>query len=292
MPTLRPIEMELIDQLFDMKGGTVLEFTNRTFAEFFTHELGVDIYAERYGVDGQSKAKRLRCFLRGTDELTVVRTLNALWEYREIQREQSTKAETIPRARQRFEQVVERLGGKQYREANELSDDFTSRHPSKALIDSLLAELLALPAMEPHPRGYAFERFLTRLFEANGLDPREPFRLTGEQIDGSFQFATETYLLEAKWQSLPVGAADLHSFHGKVEQKAAWARGLFVSNSGFSSDGLVAFGRGKRVVLMDGGDIYEVLKRNLSLSEVMEKKVRHAAETGALFVRVRDLFPL
>jgi len=58
----------------------VLEFTNRTFAEFFTHELGVDIYAERYGVDGQSKAKRLRCFLRGTDELTVVRTLNALWE--------------------------------------------------------------------------------------------------------------------------------------------------------------------------------------------------------------------
>jgi Restriction endonuclease len=292
MPTLRPIEMELIDQLFDMKGGTVLEFTNRTFADFFTHELGVDIYAERYGVEGPSKAKRLRCFLRGADEPSVVRTLNALWEYREVHREQSTKAETIPRARQRFEQIVERLGGKPNREASERADGFTSRHPSKALIDSLLAELLALPAMEPHPRGYAFERFLTRLFEAYGLDPREPFKLTGEQIDGSFQLASETYLMEAKWQALPVGAADLHSFHGKVEQKAAWARGLFVSNSGFSSDGLVAFGRGKRVVLMDGGDIYEVLKRNLSLSEVIEKKVRFAAETGVLFVRVRDLAPL
>ena len=198
MPTLRPIEMELIDQLFDMKGGTVLEFTNRTFAEFFTYELGVDIYAGRYGVDGPSKAKRLRCFLRGAHQPTVVRTLNALWEYREVHREQSTKAETIHRARQRFEQIVERLGGKPNREARERADGFTGRHPPKAMIDSLLAELLALPAMEPHPRGYAFERFLTRLFEAYGLDPREPFKLIGEQIDGSFQLAGETYLLESR----------------------------------------------------------------------------------------------
>lgn len=270
----------------------MLEFTNRTFSDFFTHELGVDIYAERYGVDGPSKAKRLRRFLQGADQPTLVRTLNALWEYREVHHERSTMAETIPRARQRFEQVVERLGGKPNREASERADGFTGRHPPKAMIDSLLAELLALPAMEPHPRGYAFERFLTRLFEAYGLDPREPFKLIGEQIDGSFQLASETYLLEAKWQSQPVGAGDLHSFHGKVEQKAAWSRGLFISNSGFSSDGVIAFGRGKRVVLMDGGDIYEVLKRNLSLNEVIEKKVRHAAETGVLFIRVRDLFPL
>ena len=93
-------------------------------------------------------------------------------------------------------------------------------------------------------------------------------------------------------QTPPVGAEDLHAFHGKVEQKAAWARGLFISNSGFSLDGLVAFGRGKRVVLMDGGDLYELLKRNLSLCEVVDRKVRYAAETGVLFVRVRDRFPL
>ena len=151
---------------------------------------------------------------------------------------------------------------------------------------------MGLPAMEPQPRGYAFEKFLTRLFNAYGLDAREPFRLVGEQIDGSFQLSSETYLLEAKWQTPPVGAEDLHAFHGKVEQKAAWARGLFISNSGVSLDGLVAFGRGKRVVLMDGGDLYELLKRNLSLSEVIDRKVRYAAETGVLFVRVRDRFPL
>jgi len=31
-------------------------------------------------------------------------------------------------------------------------------------------------------------------------------------------------------------------------QKADWSRGLFVSISGFSSDGLEAFGRAKRIV--------------------------------------------
>ncbi|MFN4235884.1 MAG: restriction endonuclease [Vogesella sp.] len=118
----------------------------------------------------------------------------------------------------------------------------------------------------------------------------EPFRLRGEQIDGSFVLQGETYLVEAKWQSAPTGAADLHAFHGKIEQKAAWCRGLFVSNSGFTSDGLVAFGKGKRVICMDGLDLYEALDRELPLNHVLERKVRRAAETGYPFEQVRDLF--
>ena len=98
--------------------------------------------------------------------------------------------------------------------------------------------------------------------------------------------------MEAKWQDAPTSVADLHTFHGKVEQKAAWARGQFVSHSGFTDDGLVAFGRGKKVICMDGLDIYETLSRELPLNHVLERKVRRAAETGSPFVRVRDLFPV
>jgi restriction endonuclease Mrr len=128
------------------------------------------------------------------------------------------------------------------------------------------------------------------LFDAFGLAAREPFRLRGEQIDGSFQFGSEIYLLEAKWQAELVGVDDLHTFHGKIEQKAAWTRGLFVSNSGFTDDGLVALGRGKRVICMDGLDLYEMLDREISFVQVLERKVRGAAETGSPFLRVRDLF--
>lgn len=53
--------------------------------------------------------------------------------------------------------------------------------------------------------------------------PREPFRLKGEQIDCSFQFGNETYLVEAKWHGKPIGVAELHTFHGKIEQKVSIA---------------------------------------------------------------------
>ena len=127
------------------------------------------------------------------------------------------------------------------------------------------------------------------MFDANGLGARASFRLVGEQIDGSFELASETYLLEAKWTAPQVGVADLRAFNAKVEDKAAWSRGLFVSDSGFSDDGLDAFGRGNSVVCMDGLDVYEMLERNVSFAEVLRRKVRRAAETGNPFVRLRDL---
>ncbi len=63
-----------------------------------------------------------------------------------------------------------------------------------------------------------------------------------------------------------------------------------ISYSGFSDDGLNAFGRGKRVICMDGLDIYEMLSRELPLQHVLERKVRRAAETGSAFIRLRELF--
>src|SRR5882762_266366 len=99
MASFRALEMTLIEDLFDMGGGYVLEFSNRTFAEFFADELGVDIYATEFEGGGTSKANRLRCFLRKVDAPIAVRALQALWEYREVVRERTGRAERIPRAR-------------------------------------------------------------------------------------------------------------------------------------------------------------------------------------------------
>ncbi|WDH24450.1 restriction endonuclease [Pseudomonas chlororaphis] len=112
----------------------------------------------------------------------------------------------------------------------------------------------------------------------------------GEQIDGSFQLGNETYLVEAKWVRDPIGVTELHSFHGKVEQKAAWARGLFISYGGFSEVGLQAFGRARKVICMSGEDIYKALGRRIPIADVIDRKVRAAAETGAPFAQVDELF--
>jgi len=126
--------------------------------------------------------------------------------------------------------------------------------PSADALAGLNARFLAIASTQPQARGFAFEGFLNGLFAAYKLDPHRSFRLAGEQIDGSFEPPPDTYLLEAKWQALPIGFQDLASFAAKVEGKSQWARGLFISYSGFSADGLQAFARGRAtsIVCMDG----------------------------------------
>lgn len=152
----------------------------------------------------------------------------------------------------------------------------------------LIESLMVLTTLQPVQRGFAFEKFLSEAFAAFDLAPRGSFRNTGEQIDGSFVLDT-TYLLEAKWQAERTGVDDLRSFTGKVQDKADWARGLFISNSGFTEVGLEAFGRGRPILCMDGLDLYESLK-NRNLAEVIARKDRRAVETGRPFVPYRELF--
>lgn len=290
LPTkIRAIDQRLIDDLFEMGGGYVLDFSNRTFAEFFADEIGIDIDLPQYEAEGTSKAKRLRFFLRTCDDSVRVRVLRALWDYRQARQRRSRLEETIPNAQQEFEALIERLGGTRST-ATAPKNAMQESTIDPVVVSQLRARLLGLSSLPRQARGFEYERFVRDLFNVNGLAARSSFRLIGEQIDGSFEVSGETYLLEAKWQALPVGASDLRAFNGKVEEKAAWSRGLFVSESGFSEEGLAAFGRGKRVVCMDGLDIYEMLEKTLRFADVMSRKVRCAAETGNPFVRVRDLF--
>lgn len=286
---LKSIDICLIDDLFEMGGGYVLDFSNRTFSEFFNEELGVDIDDPRFEIDGTSKAKRLRFYLRNARINEVVKALLALWEYRETIRRRSGEKEKLPDHKIEFYQLIERVGGKAPEEIKAKPNQTEQIKLSEDIASNLFDKLIDLSVLEPQPRGYAFEKFLKELFDANGMAGKASFRLIGEQIDGSFELMGETYLLEAKWTNKPVNAADLRSFNAKVEDKASWSRGLFVSYSGFSEDGLVAFGKGKSVVCMDGFDLSEMLQNRLSLKVVLSIKVRRAAETGRSFVCLRNL---
>lgn len=287
---LKTIDIKLLDDVFEMGGGYVLDFSNQTFSEFFYEELNIDIDSPIYEINGTSKAKRLRTYLRQATQSNLLKTLLALWEYRETIRRRSGEKETLTGAKEEFFHLIKKLGGEPPETITTQPVQRNFLNLSDELAGDLLNKLMKVSALDPKPRGFAFEIFLKELFDANGMDGRNSFRVIGEQIDGSFDMLGETYLLEAKWTSKPIGAEDLRSFNGKVEEKASWSRGLFVSDSGFTEVGLTAFGKGKRLVCMDGLDICEMLERKLSLQEVLSKKVRRAAETGNPFVRLRDLF--
>lgn len=289
---LKALDFQLLNDIFVMGDGYVLNFSNKTFSEFFADQLGVDIDSPIYSQEGKSKGKRLRYYLRKATTADVVRVLLALWDYRETRLLRAGESDPLPNHREEFATLIARLGGKRPERISKNGQVIRPSQLDAKAVARLHEKLIALTGLEPQPRGYAFERFLKELFDVNGLLGRASFRLVGEQIDGSLELDGETYLLEPKWTNELTQVADLRSFNAKVQDKAAWSRGLFVSNSGFTADGLEAFGRGKRVICMDGLDLSEMLRGQIPLADLLSRKVRRAAETGRPFVRVRELYTI
>jgi hypothetical protein len=298
MAQLSTTDMKLIDSIFGMYSGWVLDFSNDRFASFFNRDLNIDIYHDRYAIHGGSKGKVLRGFLEVASNADVSRALTALWEYRESSRLDRNEPDAVLSARARLSALVIKLGGKALPAGFDEPAPAASpppvapKGPSEATLAALEQEFLTLTSMNDavQARGYAFERFLKKWFDAWGLDARASFKLVGEQIDGSFEHRGSVYLIEAKWTDAKTDAAALRSFQEKAGDGFEGTRGLFVSYSGFTDQGLVAF-NAKRVILMTGMDVFEALRRRISLDEIIAAKFRRGTEDRKPLIEVRELFP-
>ena len=108
---IRSMDIPIIDRVFGMEGGFVLDFSNLTFAEFFHDDLNIDIDNPHWAVQGGSKAKRLRYYLRQADRQIALDTLNALCKYREASRVTADYPELDDSVRAAYFLIIERLGG-------------------------------------------------------------------------------------------------------------------------------------------------------------------------------------
>lgn len=71
MANIKLSDKKLLEEAFGMNGGYVLDFSDKSFAEFFS-ALGIDITDEQYLKNGTSKANRLRAFWEiGNEELVA-----------------------------------------------------------------------------------------------------------------------------------------------------------------------------------------------------------------------------
>lgn len=64
-----------------MSGGYVLDFSDATFAHFFSDVAGIDIHTDRYITLGKSKANKLRTFWRVESDAVVGKVLSALLDH-------------------------------------------------------------------------------------------------------------------------------------------------------------------------------------------------------------------
>jgi hypothetical protein len=81
MSDLTASEKRRLERLFGMGSGYVLDFSNRTFADFIEESVHRDIYDSRYDHGSGSKANRLRGFWTGEANSVVAKLLADLIEY-------------------------------------------------------------------------------------------------------------------------------------------------------------------------------------------------------------------
>jgi hypothetical protein len=168
----------------------------------------------------------------------------------------------------------------------------TQRTERSAELEELKGEFFALHEAENRQNaGLQLEKILNRLFALHNLSPREPFRVIGEQIDGSFELDHEVYLLEAKWQQEPTPEGDLLIFRGKIEGKSKFTRGVFFTVNGVSKDAKTAITQGKQpsFFVVDGYDLTMLLEDNISLSDFLRRRQRLLAEEGRVVVPYPEL---
>ncbi len=139
--------------------------------------------------------------------------------------------------------------------------------------------------MSPQARGRFFEKFLQTVFNQQSIKMAEAFRINGEQIDGTFKFEGENYIVEAKWQDPSTSTEQLYHFAQKVDGKMH-GRGIFISVNSFSREAIRAIVHGKHIktILVDGEDINYVLEGLITLEKMLDNKIRAAQTRGEVYI--------
>jgi Restriction endonuclease len=148
--------------------------------------------------------------------------------------------------------------------------------------------LTLFAALDRQQSGYGLEDLLYRIFDLFELQPRGPFRLAGEQIDGAFVHEATDFLLEAKWQKSPANLEALRDLDGAVASNLDNTLGLFISIHGFTPEALDRYRQGNRprIVCMDGADLMAVLEGQIDLNDLLRRKRAIASQRGEVFTPI------
>ena len=189
-------------------------------------------------------------------------------------------------ARESLVERAERARRERRTEAERVGLQNRDRQHAVRSVSKTFADLCLMS--DVRKRGLEFEKLLRELFKLYDLDPRGSFASPGEQIDGSITFDGRVLLVEARWREKQVDPREVRDFRTKVHDKLDSTIGLMISMSGYTEAAVQTAGGGGRilVVLMDGQDLAPVFQGLQDFTEVVRRKLRHAAEKGESMYRV------
>ena len=153
-------------------------------------------------------------------------------------------------------------------------------------IKKLYNELFSGSKFSPQERGYEFEKLIEAKLDNEKLEPRASYKQKGEQIDGSFFWEGQTFLLEAKWVKQKLPASSIYAFKGKLDGKFHTTSGIYLAVNGYSNDveDALKFGKSLNILLFDSSDISLIFNGDVTFLEVLKFKLREAGDIGSLNV--------
>lgn len=284
MANLNLIEKQLIEDVFGMSSGYVLDFTNRTFDEFMQEVMGESIYSK---YEYMSKANLLRKFISDYSESFVGKMLVLAVTYMQSKNMISdVNADQVAK----LQSLGQKLLGRTIKPESQTAADKSEFH--KHDYRKLAKDLMEVDAIKnPQSRGYAFEGYLKNLFDEFSLDAHASYRTETDQIDGSFSLNGCTVLLEAKYRTSDLSKDDLILFENKIVRKSAFTKGLFVSLSDFNENVVNYFrDRSARFIALSVSEIYMMCEREYDLRDILAKKFRYLDEYGVIYRNINYLF--
>ena len=291
MSTLTNLEKRKFEQLLGMGSGYVLNFSNRSFAEFVIDSTGVNIYDSRYDYGSGSKANRLRGFWRQEGDSIVGKLMGEMLGYGVENGLFSDKDALLEACRRTVARLLQD-GTVVDARADSKHEEQSAQQQRSQELAVLKEEFLRLAAESDRSKaGLALEKLLNRLFGLFELQPRQGFRITGEQIDGSFELDGDIYLLESKWEKDALPEADLLVFRGKIEGKSTFTRGVFIALNDVTREAREAITRGKApsFFVINGHDLIMVLCGAMPLTDFLRERRRLLAEKGQVCVPFSEL---
>lgn len=140
--------------------------------------------------------------------------------------------------------------------------------------------------LTPQQRGFKFEKIIESILKNEGLKPKASYKPKGEQIDGSFYWNGQVFLLEAKWTKEPIPASSIYAFKGKLDGKFHTTSGVFLSMGGYGKDveDTLRTGKSLNIILFLPEDIELFCSGKVKFIEILEFKLREAGDTGKVAV--------
>lgn len=149
MANLSTVEKQVLEKLFQMGSGYVLNFSDRTMAEFFADDVGINIYDQKYKYASGSKANYIRGFWQIANDSLVGTSIDKLIDYIENQillgkfKKEDFPQKLIDRTRE----ISNRLCGitsqtKEIKEDEFLNRDFKNIDINKLKLDGTVSAIL------------------------------------------------------------------------------------------------------------------------------------------------------